>query len=122
MDRDTVERMETQVAQALAMACSEQLGFALLNLARQHVRTYQQWRPLPANTTPEEHDIITRIMVCVSVAKALANGASGVMAAQAEADALPENNATPEQAADAKVEAERAINVARTFLGNDTKH
>ena len=122
MDRDTVDRMETQVAQALAMADSEQVSFALLNLARQFVRTYQQWRPLPANATPEEHDIITRIMVCVSVAKALANGASCAMAAQAEADALPENNATPEQIADAKVETERAINVGRMFLGNDTKH
>src|SRR3990167_4765431 len=98
MDRDTVERMETQVARVLGTACDEQLAFALLAAARANVKTYQQWRPLPVNTTPEQHDIMTRVMVCIAVAEALNAGAAHAMANCAEADA--------------KVEASRVIDAA----------
>ena len=122
MDRDPVDRMETQVARVLGTACDEQLAFALLAAARAGVKIYQQWRPFPANTTPEQHDIMTRVMVCIAVADALNVGAARAMADRAEVDAPSEDNATPEQQADAKAEASRVIDAASRFGGSNTKH
>jgi hypothetical protein len=124
---ETVDRMEQELAEAMAQAGKEQLGVALTFAVERTVRDCIETHPMPEHWTAEDRATTLRVMMCITVAEDMQQAAEHILrnrqrkAASAGVDPL--QGATQEQREKAEQDAKNVIDAAQRFAkGGDTLH